>query len=47
MDIDRLQEQVDGDLYPVWLQLETQDPAPGDRPTPIQPIELNEGPHLG
>ncbi len=26
VDLDRYQEQVDGDLYPVWLQLESQDP---------------------
>ncbi|HET9541809.1 MAG TPA: SURF1 family protein, partial [Acidimicrobiales bacterium] len=47
VDLDRYQEQVDGDLYPVWLQLESQDPPPGDRPTPVDPPELTEGPHLG
>ena len=47
VDLDRLQEQVDGDLYPVWLQLETQDPEQGDMPTPVQPTELDDGPHLG
>ncbi len=47
VDIDRYQEQIEGDLYPVWLQLETQDPAQGDQPTPVQPTALDEGPHLG
>jgi surfeit locus 1 family protein len=46
VDLDRLQEQVDADLFPVWLQLETQDPAPGAQPTPVEPPELTDGPHL-
>jgi surfeit locus 1 family protein len=47
VDLERLQEQVDEDLFPVWLQLETQDPPPGNQPTPVEPPELSEGPHLG
>jgi surfeit locus 1 family protein len=47
VDLDRYQEQVDADLYPVWLQLEAQDPAQDPPPTPIPPPELTEGPHLG
>ena len=47
VDLDRYQEQVDADLYPVWLQLEAQDPAQGDTPTPVDPPALTEGPHLG
>ena len=46
VDLDRLQEQVDADLLPVWLQLEAQDPPPGPQPTPVEPPELTEGPHL-
>ncbi|HYF46304.1 MAG TPA: SURF1 family protein, partial [Acidimicrobiales bacterium] len=46
VDLDRLQEQVDEDLYPVWLQLEAQDPAQGDRPTMLERPDLSEGPHL-
>lgn len=47
VDLDRYQEQVDADLYPVWLQLEAQDPAQAaDTPTPVPPPELDEGPHL-
>jgi surfeit locus 1 family protein len=47
VDLDRYQQQVDGDLYPVWLQLESQAPPVGDSPTPVDPPELTEGPHLG
>ena len=47
VDLDRYQEQVDADLYPVWLQLEAQDPPQGVQPTPVEPPELSEGPHLG
>jgi len=46
VDLDRLQEQVDEDLYPVWLQLEEQDPEQGDRPTVLERPDLSEGPHL-
>jgi surfeit locus 1 family protein len=47
VDLDRYQEQVGGDLYPVWLQLESQQPADEPPPTPVPPPELSEGPHLG
>ncbi len=47
VDLDRYQEQVDADLFPVWLQLEDQDPPPADRPSLLDPPELTEGPHLG
>jgi cytochrome oxidase assembly protein ShyY1 len=46
VDLERYQEQVDEDLFPVWLQLETQDPRQGGQPTPVEPPELDEGPHL-
>jgi surfeit locus 1 family protein len=46
VDLERYQEQVDYDLYPVWLQLEEQDPPPAERPELIDPPELDEGPHL-
>lgn len=46
-DVARLQEQVDEDLIPAVLQLDTQDPAqPGDFPVAIGAPELSEGPHL-
>jgi surfeit locus 1 family protein len=47
VDLERYQEQIDGDLFPVWLQLDEQDPPQGDRPTMLDPPELTEGPHLG
>jgi cytochrome oxidase assembly protein ShyY1 len=47
VDLERYQEQVDEELLPVWLQLETQDPPPGAQPTPVDPPDLEEGPHLG
>ncbi len=46
-DVGRIQEQVDEDLVPAVLQLDTQDPAQdGDFPVAIGPPELSEGPHL-
>jgi surfeit locus 1 family protein len=47
VDLERYQEQVDADLFPVWLQLETQDPEQGAQPTPVELPALDEGPHLG
>ncbi len=46
-DLGRLQQQVDEDLYPAYLQLTHQEPhQPGDLPAPLGPPELSEGPHL-
>jgi surfeit locus 1 family protein len=47
IDVPRLDAQIDADLAPVWLQLETQDPAPvGGLPDPVPLPELDEGSHL-
>lgn len=47
-DLEWLDEQVAADLYPVAIQLETQDPAQtGDYPVALGPPDLTEGPHLG
>jgi len=47
VDLDRIQQQVDADLAPVWLQLSAQDPpAPRGLPIPAAPPELTEGNHL-
>lgn len=47
LDVVRLDEQVDGDLLPFYLQLQEQEPAVGDTdPQPMDPPELSEGPHL-
>ena len=46
-DVGRIQRQVDQDLVPAVLQLDTQEPAqPGDFPVAVGPPELSEGPHL-
>ena len=47
-DIERLQQQVPYDLYPVYLQLDSQGPPQSTGlPEPLGPLELDEGPHLG
>ena len=46
-DVDRLDQQVDAELLPGWIQLVEQDPAVGaDDPKPVPRPELDEGPHL-
>jgi cytochrome oxidase assembly protein ShyY1 len=45
-DLDRLQQQVGDDLYPLYLRLEQQAPAPGGFPVPLPQPERDEGPHL-
>jgi surfeit locus 1 family protein len=47
VDIGRLQQQVDEPLYPLAVDLRSQEPAQsGDLPLPVPPPELSEGPHL-
>jgi len=48
LDLDRLQQQYGGDLYPVWLQLTGSDPPveEGDLPLLLPEPEQDEGPHL-
>jgi surfeit locus 1 family protein len=46
VDVGRLAEQVDGSVYPVWIQTENERPDPGDLPIPADPPELGEGNHL-
>ncbi|CAN5132597.1 SURF1 family protein [soil metagenome] len=46
-DLGRLEQQVPFDLYPVYLQLESADPAPAPIPELLPGPELSEGPHLG
>jgi surfeit locus 1 family protein len=46
VDVARLAEQVDGAVYPVWIQLERERPDPGDLPVPVDPPELGEGNHF-
>lgn len=46
VDVERLAEQIDGPTYPVWVQATTERPDPGDLPVPVEPPELDEGPHF-
>ncbi|MGI9621855.1 MAG: SURF1 family cytochrome oxidase biogenesis protein [Acidimicrobiales bacterium] len=45
-DLARYQEQLDYDILPVLVQLESQQPAGNDLPVPLSRPELDEGPHL-
>ncbi len=45
-DLDRLQEQLSYDIYPVYLQLESQNPSGSTLPIPVSRPELGEGPHF-
>jgi surfeit locus 1 family protein len=46
VDVARLAVQIEGDVYPVWLQLEEERPDPGELPVPVEPPELSEGSHF-
>lgn len=46
VDIDRVQQQVDYPLLPVWLQLDEQQPAGGELPVPVELPPLDEGSHF-
>jgi surfeit locus 1 family protein len=47
LDVARLDQQVDDDLYPLAVDLRSQQPAQsGDLPLPVPAPELDEGPHL-
>lgn len=48
VDLDRLARQLDYDIYPAYLRLETQDPPVATvQPVPIPEPDRTEGPHLG
>ncbi len=47
VDLERLQAQIDGDLVPVYLQLQDQTPAQvGSLPSVLDPPDQSDGPHL-
>lgn len=46
VDIDRLDQQIRDDLYPMWVQLLDQTPAQAEYPRPRSLPSLDEGPHL-
>jgi len=46
-DVERLDQQVEADLVPFYVQLQEQDPSVGvSDPAPVPAPELDEGPHL-
>ncbi|MEJ5255984.1 MAG: SURF1 family protein [Acidimicrobiales bacterium] len=47
VDVGRLQQQVDEPLWPLYVNLRTQEPPQGDLPEPVPAPDLSEGPHLG
>lgn len=47
LDVGRLAQQVDERLWPMYLELDAQDPPVGELPVPVPLPELSEGPHLG
>jgi surfeit locus 1 family protein len=46
-DLQRLAQQVEEPLYPLYLQLGAQRPAPGDLPVVLPLPVRGDGPHLG
>jgi cytochrome oxidase assembly protein ShyY1 len=46
-DLARLQAQVPEPLFPLYVQLQAQDPAPPDLPVLLPAPQRSEGPHLG
>lgn len=46
LDIERLDQQIDGDLLDIVLALEISDPAENSGVTPVALPELSDGPHL-
>jgi len=46
VDLDRLDQQISGDLYPMWVQLLEQDPAQANYPRVRSLPPLDDGPHL-
>ena len=48
VDIERLGQQIDEELWPLYLNLQQQEPEQaGQLPVPVPRPELSEGPHLG
>ncbi len=45
-DLERYQQQLGYPILPVFMQLEAQDPAPGDLPVGLARPTLDNGPHL-
>lgn len=46
VDVDRIDQQLDYQVFDLYLQLEEQAPAQSDLPVIVDPPSLDEGPHL-
>jgi cytochrome oxidase assembly protein ShyY1 len=46
-DLDWFEDELGVDVYPVYLQLQDQEPAPGELPVVLPAPDLGEGPHFG
>lgn len=46
LDLDRLDDQIDGDLLDVWIAAEVSDPTDDAILSPVPLPELSDGPHL-
>jgi surfeit locus 1 family protein len=46
-DIERIATQMDVPVLPAYITLAVQDPPAGGVPTPVEPVAVDEGPHLG
>ncbi len=46
IDVERLRQQLDGEVVPLYLDLVASRPAEGDLPVPVPEPDLSEGPHL-
>ncbi|WP_334143751.1 SURF1 family cytochrome oxidase biogenesis protein [Rhabdothermincola sp.] len=47
VDVGRLAQQVAQPMWPLYVNLASQEPAQGELPQPVPPPDLSEGPHLG
>ena len=47
VDVDRIAEQYERPLAPLYVELRTPEPLDGGLPFPVDPPELGAGPHLG
>jgi cytochrome oxidase assembly protein ShyY1 len=47
VDLEWFDERIAADVYPVYVQLRSQEPPPGELPVVLPEPELSEGPHFG
>ena len=46
VDLPRYADQLEPDIYPFYIQMESQEPPPGEFPVPLQRPPTDSGPHL-